>query len=131
MQQAWLATIFSLTHCAAGFSNRELRAKHQEQHGVPLKSSQASYRVRTLRAHGLVEPVGGRRRYQLTRTGRPIIAFLVKLYRHVLAPVVQAAVDGVHHFRTALADDPRRRPAHSAPHPRDRTPPTVPGLSER
>jgi hypothetical protein len=106
MQQAWLATIFSLTHCAAGFSNRELRAKHQEQHGVPLKSSQASYRVRTLRAHGLVEPVGGRRRYQLTRAGRPIVAFLVKLYRHVLAPVVQAAADGVHQFRTALADDP-------------------------
>jgi len=105
-QQALLATLFSLTHCAAGFSNRDLRAKHQEQHGVPLKSSQASYRVRTLRAHGLVEPVGGRRRYQLTRAGRPIVAFLVKLYRHVLAPVVQAAADGVHQFRTALADDP-------------------------
>jgi hypothetical protein len=105
-QQALLATMFSLTHCAAGFSNRDLRAKHQEQHGVPLKPSQASYRVRTLRAHGLVEPVGGRRRYQLTRAGRPIVAFLVKLYRHVLAPVLQAATDGVHQFRTALADDP-------------------------
>ena len=105
-QQALLATIFSLTHCAAGFSNRQLRAKHQQQHGVPLKPSQASYRTRVLRAHGLIEPVGGRRRHQLTRAGRPIVAFLVKLYRKLMAPVVQAAVDGVHHFRSAIAADP-------------------------
>jgi hypothetical protein len=105
-QQALLATMLSLAHCAAGVSNQELRAKHQEHHGVPLKPSQASYRLRTLRAHGLVEPVGGRRRYQLTHAGRPIVVFLVKLYRHVLAPVVQAAVDGVHHFRGTLAHDP-------------------------
>jgi hypothetical protein len=105
-QQALLATIFSLTHCAAGFSNRELRAKHQQQHGVPLKPSQASYRMRVLRAHGLIEPVGGRRRHQLTRAGRPVVAFLVKLYRQLMAPVVQAAVDGLHYFRTAIAADP-------------------------
>lgn len=105
-QQALLATLLSLAHAAAGFSNRELRAKHQQQHGVPLKPSQASYRLRTLRAHGLVEPVGGRRRYQLTRAGRPIVAFLVKLYRHLVAPVVQAATDGLHHFRTAVTPDP-------------------------
>ena len=55
---------------------------------------------------GLVEPVGGRRRYQLTRAGRPIVAFLVKLYRHLVAPVVQAATDGLHHFRTAVTPDP-------------------------
>jgi hypothetical protein len=105
-QQALLATIFSLTHCATGFSNRELRAKHQQQHGVPLKPSQASYRMRVLRAHGLIEPVGGGRRHQLTRAGRPIVAFLVKLYRRLMAPVVQAAVDGLHHFQTAIAADP-------------------------
>jgi hypothetical protein len=105
-QQALLATIFSLTHCAAGFSNRELRAKHQQQHGVALKPSQASYRMRVLRAHGLIEPVGGRRRHQLTRAGRPVVAFLVKLYRQLMAPVVQAAVDGLHYFRTAIAADP-------------------------
>lgn len=105
-QQALLATIFSLTHCAAGFSNRELRAKHQQQYGVPLKSSQASYRMRILRAHGLIEPVGGRRRHQLTRAGRPIVAFLIKLYRQLMAPVVQAAIDGLHYFRTAIAADP-------------------------
>lgn len=105
-QQALLATLLSLAHCASGFSNGELRAKHQEQHGVPLKSSQASYHLRTLRAHGLVEPVGGRRRYQLTRAGRPMVAFLVKLYQHLLAPVVQAVTDGIHHFRSAIAPDP-------------------------
>ena len=105
-QQALLATIFSLTHCAAGFSNRELRTKHQEQHGVPLKPSQASYRMRVLRAHGLIEPVGGRRRHQLTRAGRPIVAFLLKVYRKLMAPVIEAAVDGVHHFRAAIAADP-------------------------
>jgi hypothetical protein len=105
-QQALLATILSLTHCAAGFSNRELRAKHHQQHGVPLKPSQASYRMRVLRAHGLIEPVGGRRRHQLTRAGRPIVAFLIKLYRQLMAPVVQAAVHGLHQFRTAIATDP-------------------------
>ncbi len=106
VQQALLTTICSLAHCAAGFSNRELRAKQQEQHGVPLNSSQASYRLRTLRAHGLIEPVGGHRRYQLTRAGRPIVAFLIKLYRHLLAPVIEAATDGIHHFRTAIVHDP-------------------------
>jgi hypothetical protein len=113
VQQALLATIFSLAHCATGFSNRELRAKQQEQHGVPLNSSQASYRLRTLRAHGLIEPVGGRRRYHLTRTGRPIVAFLVKLYRHLLAPVIQAATDGIHQFRTGVVDDPIAAALHS------------------
>jgi hypothetical protein len=106
VQQALLATIFSLAHCAAGFSNQELRAKQQQQHGIPLSSAQASYRLRTLRAHGLIEPLGRRRRYQLSRTGRPIIAFLVKLYRHLLAPVIQAATDGIHRFRTATVPDP-------------------------
>jgi hypothetical protein len=105
-QQALLATLLSLAHCAAGFSNRELRAKHVDQHGVPPKPSQASYRLRTLRAHGLVEPVGGRRRYQLTRTGRPMVPFLVKLYQHLLAPVIHATTDGLYHFRTAIAADP-------------------------
>jgi len=98
--------MFSLAHCAAGFSNRELRAKQQAQHGIPLTSAQASYRLRTLRAHGLIEPIRRRRRYHLTRTGRPIVAFLVKLYQHLLAPVVQAATDGIHQFRTAIVHDP-------------------------
>jgi hypothetical protein len=105
-QQALLATMFSLAHCATGFSNRELRAKHQQQHGIAVTSAQASYRLRTLRAHGLIEPVPRRRRYHLSRTGRPIVAFLVKLYRHLLAPVVQAASDGIHQFRTAVVHDP-------------------------
>jgi len=105
-QQALLATIFSITHCAAGFTNRELRAKHHQQHGIALKPSQASYRMRILRAHGLIEPVGAGRRYQLTRAGRPTVAFLVKLYQKLMAPVVQAAVDGLHHFHNAIAADP-------------------------
>jgi hypothetical protein len=105
-QQALLGTLLSLSHCAAGFSNRELRLKHQDQHGVPLKPSQATYRLRTLRAHGLVEPVGACRRYQLTEPGRPIVAFLVKVHQHLLAPVVNAASDGLYHFRTAIAPDP-------------------------
>jgi hypothetical protein len=105
-QQALLATMFSLGQCADGFSNREFRRRHQDQHGVPLNSSQATYRLRLFRSHGLIEPVGARRRYQLTAAGRPIVAFLVKLYRHLVAPVVQAATDGIHQFRTAIASDP-------------------------
>jgi len=113
VQQALLATMFSLAHCAAGFSNREFRSHHHEQHGVPLNSSQASYRLRLFRSHGLIEPVGGRRRYHLTRAGRPIVAFLVKLYRHLLAPVVQAATDGIHQFRTAIVHDPIAEALHA------------------
>ena len=112
-QQALLATLFSLAHCAAGFSNREFRSKHQEQHGVPLNSSQAGYRIRIFRTHGLIEPVGGRRRYQLTRAGRPIVAFLVKLYRHLLTPVIEAATDGIREFRSAIAADPIAEALHS------------------
>jgi hypothetical protein len=108
-----LATLFSLEHCAAGFSNREFRSTHQKQHGVPLKSSQASYRMRVLRSHGLIEPVDGRRRHQLTPAGRPIVAFLVKLYRHLLAPVIDAAADGIHQFRSAIAADPIAESLHS------------------
>jgi hypothetical protein len=105
-QQALLATMCSLAHSANGFSRRELCAKYQQQHGVPLKPSQVSYRLRTLRAHGLVEPVGARRRYQLTAAGRPMMPFLVKLYSHLLAPVAQAAIDGIHHFHINTAPDP-------------------------
>jgi hypothetical protein len=112
-QQALLATLFSLEHCVAGFSNREFRRTHQKQHGVPLKSSQASYRMRVLRSHGLIEPVDGCRRHQLTPAGRPIVAFLVKLYRHVLAPVIDAAADGIHHFRSALTADPIAESLHA------------------
>ena len=79
---------------------------------MPLKPSQASYRLRTLRAHGLVEPVGRRRRYQLTRAGRSMVAFLVKLYQQLLAPVVEAAFDGLHHFRTSIAPDPIAEALH-------------------
>jgi hypothetical protein len=112
-QQALLATLFCLGHCAAGFSNREFRGKHQEHHGVPLNSSQAGYRLRIFRTHGLIEPVGGRRRYQLTRAGRPIVAFLVKLYRHLLTPVIEVAADGIHQFRSGIAADPIAEALHA------------------
>lgn len=105
-QQDLLATILSLAHCPKGFSVREIRFLHQKKHGVLLKSSQASYRLRVLRSHGLVEKVGKRRRYQLSQAGRPIVTFLVKLYSHLIAPVIQAASNGVHRFRTTVAQDP-------------------------
>jgi hypothetical protein len=105
-QQDLLATILSLQHCAKGFSAREIRTLHQKKHGVTLKPSQASYRLRVLRAHGLIEQVGKCRRYQLSQPGRPIVTFLVKLYTHFIAPVVQAATNGIHRFRTAVAQDP-------------------------
>ncbi len=111
-QQDLLATILSLAYCAKGFSAREIRALHQKKHGVTLKPSQASYRLRVLRAHGLVEPVGERRRYQLSRAGRPIVTFLVKLYSHLIAPVVRAATDGIHRFRDSLTQDPIAQALH-------------------
>jgi hypothetical protein len=104
--QALLATLLSLSHCSSGFSNREYRAKHQEQHGALLNPSQATYQLHKFSAHGLIEPVGKHRRYQLTSVGRSMVAFLVKLYAHLLAPVVNAVGSGVRTFKTCIAQDP-------------------------
>jgi hypothetical protein len=42
----------------------------------------------------------------LTQFGRSAAAFVVKLYRHVFAPVIDAAKHGVHVFKQSFSDDP-------------------------
>lgn len=106
-EQTLLATLFHLSHAAAGFSNREFRRKHQEISGNELlKTSQGSYRLRKLRAHGLVEPVGKSRRfYQLTDAGRRSIPVLLKVYQHLLSPALHALAYGIHSFNQDTPTD--------------------------
>lgn len=105
-QQVLLACLLSLQHSAKGFSNKEFRQTHQRQTGEMLKPSQATYHLRKFAGHKMIERVGNLRRYRLTQFGRRAAAFLVKLYRHVFAPVINAAKDGVHVFKDSVADDP-------------------------
>jgi hypothetical protein len=105
-QQALLATLLSLSHCPTGFNNKEYRAKHRQQHGVLLNTSQATYHLRKFCGHGLIESVSKCRRYQLTKAGRSMVTFLVKLYSHLFRPVVNAITSGVRTFKTCIADDP-------------------------
>jgi hypothetical protein len=100
-EQTLLVTLSHLSHTAAGFSNREFRHKHHEMTGQPLlKTSQASYRLRKFRAHGLVEPVGKTGRfYQLTDAGRRMLPFLIKVYQQLLSPGLHAIRHGLLSFK--------------------------------
>jgi hypothetical protein len=105
-QQALLACLVFLQHSAKGFNNREFREAHQRQTGEMLKPSQSTYHLRKFLGHQLIERVGNLRRYRLTQFGRRAAAFVVKLYRHVFAPVIDAAKQGVHVFKQSFSDDP-------------------------
>ena len=104
-QQALLAALVCLQHSAKGFNNREFREVHQLKTGEMLKPSQTTYQLRKFVGHNLIERVGNLRRYRLTQFGRRAAAFVVKLYRHVFAPVIDAAKHGVHVFKESFSDD--------------------------
>ena len=104
-EQLLLAALLWMGHHAAGFSNREFRRTHAAVSGSPgLKTSQASYRLRKYRAHGLVEPVGeSGRRYQLSARGRRCVAILLKVFGQLLRPVEAAIRDGLVGWREAVS----------------------------
>jgi hypothetical protein len=107
-EQLLLASLLSLSHNAAGFSNRQFRRAHATLSGSPvLKTSQANYRLRKYCAHGLIEPVGQTgRRYQLTEKGVRAAAVLVKVFGRLLRPVEDAICEGLRRFTHTVRPEP-------------------------
>ena len=63
-----------------GFSNRDLADRLYKPSQDPVErrriTSRISYRIRLLRAHGLIRKIPKRRRYQITTKGREIVTAL-------------------------------------------------------
>jgi hypothetical protein len=91
-----LRAVETLGFQVGGFSNMELRQKHQQITGRAelLSCGQMYYRLRQFRHKGLIQRVQGKRRYQLTNFGRKAIAFLVKLYEWIKKPILAACQYG-------------------------------------
>jgi hypothetical protein len=70
--QLLLETIGRGEYLVNGFRNRDLRAD------LGLSTSQMGYRLRLLRAHGVIRKVSGTHRYQITERGRELTAALTK-----------------------------------------------------
>lgn len=70
-----------------GFTNAELRA-HLEpllgHHPGTISRGQATYDLRRLRHHGLIERIPGSHRYQVTDTGHTEALFLTRIHHRVL-----------------------------------------------
>lgn len=82
-ERALLEAISDGAHATEGFCNRDLAARL-----YPVKSADAaqrsriaskvSYRLRILRAHGLIRKIPRRRRYHMTTHGRQIVTALLQ-----------------------------------------------------
>jgi hypothetical protein len=78
-----LEAISDGAHVPDGFSNRDLAAQlYPGKSSDPAErnriASKVSYRLRILRAHGLIRKVPARRRYQMTTKGRQIVTALLQ-----------------------------------------------------
>ncbi len=86
---ALLAALVALAHQAAGFSNAQLRRIVAALLSLSLEEysrARMTYDLGRLAGHGLIERVGGRRRYRLTAYGLRVAAFLTKLADRALDP---------------------------------------------
>ena len=74
----------------AGFLNKDLRALLGEYLGRPphgpgsITASQATYDLRRLREHGLIERIPHTHRYQVTSTGLRHAMFLTRVHDRIL-----------------------------------------------
>jgi hypothetical protein len=71
----------------AGFASRDLRGLLAESLGRPpgtITASQATYDLRRLRAHGLIERIPRTHRYQVTAAGMTTATFLARVHDRVL-----------------------------------------------
>jgi hypothetical protein len=87
--RALLEAISDGAFVAAGFSNRDLAARlypAQSPDAAPRGriASKVSYRLRILRAHGLIRKSPNRRRYHLTAKGRQIATALLQVQHATL-----------------------------------------------
>jgi hypothetical protein len=62
-------------HCLNGFRNRDIRGT------LGWSSSGVTYRLRLLRAHGVIKKVSGTHRYQVTALGRELLAGVAKTHK--------------------------------------------------
>jgi hypothetical protein len=85
-----LETLLHPAAFATDWTTRELHARVLARHQLPeadYRLSQLRYDLAKLRAHGLVERLGTRRRYRLTPLGLKLGVLLVKLRTRLLGPL--------------------------------------------
>lgn len=87
---ALLATMVGFACLISGFSNRQLIETVATLLNRPYTSRQATYDLRRLRRKGLITPIPGTFRYQLTPLGRRVAVLFTKAYGRVLAPGLSA-----------------------------------------
>jgi len=87
--RALLEAISDGKHAAGGFCNRDLASRLYPTQSADKAArgriaSKVSYRLRILRAHGLIRKLPGQRRYHMTSKGRPIVTALLQVQHATL-----------------------------------------------
>ena len=99
-----LLTVFRLS--VRGFTNRDLRSHLAPLLGLlpgAMTAGQATYDLRRLRTHGLIERIPHTNRYLPTEDGLRAAIVLTQTHTRLLSPALAAATD-------PLADFPRSTP---------------------
>jgi len=92
----WLEAVSRGEFTLNGFRNRDLQARFFP-HSAPTReearrrTAWVGYRLRLLRAHGLIRKVTGTHRYQLTASGRKAIAALLTALRSTIQQLIPVA----------------------------------------
>jgi hypothetical protein len=87
--QSLLAALCIFRLLPNGFTNRDLRtflAPLRGQHPEDISRGQATYDLRRLRAHGMIERAPHSHRYQVTDDGIRQALFLTRLHQHFVIP---------------------------------------------
>ena len=95
--RALLEAISDGKHAIAGFCNRDLAARLYPANPADKAArgrlaSKVSYRLRILRAHGVIRKSPGRRRYHMTTKGRQIVTALLQVQHATLKQLSAIAV---------------------------------------
>jgi len=92
---ALLAALLTFRLLPRGFTNRDLRDLTAELRGLPaITSGQATYDLRRLRSHQLIERVPRTHRYRVTTTGLHTAMFLTRVHDRIL-PAGLAQLTGI------------------------------------
>jgi hypothetical protein len=94
--RALLEAISDGKHATDGFCNRDLASRLYPAHRTTALersriASKVSYRLRILRAHGLIRKLPGQRRYHMTTRGRQIVTALLQAQHATLQQLNAAA----------------------------------------
>jgi hypothetical protein len=94
--QALLSALCAFRLLPHGFTNRDLRTHLAPLLGLnpgDMTSGQITYDLRRLRIHGLIQPIPGSFRYQVTGTGLRQALFLTRLVQRLLIPGLAQLAD--------------------------------------